>query len=50
MKENFYLFNMNYIVFTFDDYLQLTHINLIAKERSIKINNDECLTIDGIIL
>ena len=28
----------------FFDYLQLTLKTLIAKERSLKINNDECLT------
>ena len=44
MKENFYLFNMLYCVFANDDYLQLTLKTLIAKERSLKINNDECLT------
>ena len=44
MKENFYLFNMHYDVFSDDDYLQLTLMILIAKERSLKINNDECLT------
>ena len=43
MKENFYLFNMHYDVFSNDDYLQLTLMILIAKERSLKINNDECL-------
>ena len=44
MKEKFYLFNMHYIVFLDDDYLQLTLTILIAKERSLKINNDEGLT------
>ena len=44
MKENFYLFNMHYDVFSNDDYLQLTLKTLIAKERSLKIDNDECLT------
>ena len=39
MKENFYLFNMHYDVFSDDDYLQLT----LSKERSLKIINDECL-------
>ena len=43
MKTNFYSFNMHYDVFSDDDYLQLTLMILIAKERSLKINNDECL-------
>ena len=43
MKENFYLFNMHYDIFSDDDCLQLTLMILIAKERSLKINNDECL-------
>ena len=34
---------MHYDVFSKDDYLQLTLMILIAKERSLKINNDECL-------
>ena len=29
--------------FSADDYLQLTLMILIAKERSLKINNDICL-------
>ena len=44
MKENFYLFNMHYDVFSDDDYLQLTLMILIAKERLFKINIDECFT------
>ena len=43
MKGNLYLFNRHYDVFSDDDYLQLTLMILIAKERSFKINNDECL-------
>ena len=43
LKENFYLFNMHYDAFSNNEYLQLTLIILIAKERSIKINNDEFL-------
>ena len=43
MKENFYLFNMHYDIFSNDDYLQLTLLILLSKERSLKINNDECI-------
>ena len=43
LKENFYLFNMHYDVFSDNEYLQLTLIILIAKERSLKVNNDESL-------
>ena len=35
---------MHYGVFTNDDDLQLTLVIVIAKERSLKINYDECLT------
>ena len=34
---------MHFDVFSDYDYLQLTLMILIAKERSLKINNDECL-------
>ena len=44
MKENFYLFNMHYNVFPDNACLQLTLMILITKERSLKIDNDECLT------
>ena len=43
MKENFYLFNMHSDIFSNDDYLQLTLLILLSKERSLKINNDECI-------
>ena len=34
---------MHYDFFTDEDYLQLTFIISIVKERSLKRNNDECL-------
>ena len=43
LKENFYLFKMHYDIFSINDYLQLTLLILISKERAMKINNDECL-------
>ena len=43
LKENFYLFNIYYEAFTYDEYLQITLLILIAKDRSLKINNDTCL-------
>ena len=50
LNLNLYLWNKTFIyliyydVFTDDDYLQLTLMISIAKERSMKINNDESLT------
>ena len=43
LKENFYLFNIYYEVLSRDDYLQLSQLILIAKERSLKISNDDCI-------
>ena len=43
LKENFYLFNIFYEEFSTDDYLQITHLILISKDRSLKISYDECI-------
>ena len=43
LKENFYLFNIFYEEFSTNDYLQLTHLILITKDRSLKISYDKCL-------
>ena len=43
LKENFYLFNIYYEIFPINDYLQLSQLILIAKERSLKISNDDCI-------
>ena len=43
LKENFYLFNIYYEDFSANDYLQLSHLILIAKDKSLKISNDECI-------
>ena len=44
LKENFYLFNIYYEDFSMNDYLQLSHLILIAKDKSLKISNDDCVT------
>ena len=52
LKENFYLFNIYYEVFTIEEYTQITLLSLVAKDRSLKINKDTCLdrwTIDNCI-
>ena len=43
LKENFYLFNIYYEIFTKNDYAQITLLCLVAKDRSLKINKDTCL-------
>ena len=52
LKENFYLFNIYYEVFTIEEFTQITLLSLVAKDRSLKINKDTCLdrwTIDNCI-
>ena len=44
MKEHFYLFNIYFEDFSNDEYLQLTYLILVAKERSLQISKDECLS------
>jgi hypothetical protein len=43
LKENFYLFNMFYEEFSTKEYLQITHLILIAKDKSLKISYDDCI-------
>ena len=43
LKENFYLYNMYYEEFSIKEYLQISHLILIAKERSLKISYDDCI-------
>ena len=44
LKEHFYLFNIYFEDFSNDEYLQLTYLILVAKERSLQISKDECLS------
>ena len=41
LKENFYLYNMFYEGFSNDFYLQLSHLILVAKDRSLKISIED---------
>ena len=41
LKENFYLYNMFYEGFSNDFYLQLSHLILVAKDRSLKISVED---------
>ena len=41
LKENFYLFNMFYEGFSNNFFLQLTHLILVAKDRSLKISTGD---------
>ena len=42
LRENFYLFNIFYEIFSEIDYLQISLLILVAKDRSLKICKDEC--------
>ena len=44
LKENFYLFNMHYPGFSDSEYIQLTHLILIAKDRSLKFSTNDVIT------
>ena len=45
LKENFYLFNVWYPIFAKNEiFFQLSLLILIAKDRSLKISKDECLS------
>ena len=44
LKENFYLYNIFYECFNTSQYTQISLLILIAKERALKINKDDCLT------
>ena len=44
LKESFYLFNIFYEQFSENDYYQLSTLILVAKDRSLKISKDECIT------
>ena len=41
LKENFYLYNMYYEDFSNDFFLQLTHLILVSKDRSLKISTED---------
>ena len=41
LKENFYLFNIHFPVYQNDEYIQISILTLIAKDRSLKISKDE---------
>ena len=43
LKENFFLFNIYYEQFTDAEYIQLSTLILIAKDRSLKVSKEECL-------
>ena len=43
LKENFYMFNIFYEEFSTKEYLQITHLILIAKDKSLKISYDDCI-------
>ena len=40
LKENFYLYNMYYEDFSNNDYIQLSHLILASKDRSLKISKE----------
>jgi hypothetical protein len=40
LRENFFLFNMFYDEFSIQDFIQLSHLILISKERALKSSND----------
>ena len=44
LKDNFFLFNIFYECFNNSDFIQISLLILIAKERALKINKDDCLT------
>ena len=44
LKDNFYNFNIFYEIFSKSDYFQITYLILIAKEKSLKISKNECLS------
>ena len=43
MKENFFLFNIFFEQFNDDEFLQISTLILVAKDRALKISKDECL-------
>ena len=44
LKDNFYNFNIFYEIFSKSDFFQITYLILIAKEKSLKISKNECLS------
>ena len=42
-KENFFLFNIFFEQFNDDEFLQISTLILVAKDRALKISKDECL-------
>ena len=42
-QENFYLFNMFYKKISTKDFFQITHLFLIAKDKTLKIVYDDCI-------
>ena len=43
LKENFYLFNIHFPVYQNDEYIQISMLTLVAKDRALKISKDEHL-------